>query len=495
MVSDDQYSNMSLRLHDDDTPDNSTIGSTEYLDEDSMLQSADSHKRKRDIQDDSGRNFAVDTEHTLYSDELLDYFLLRQTDEPPSIPPPMPDGWDPNRPVDDAGHTAIHWAAAVADIDTTKELISRGASIYAQNLRGMTPLMKAVSYTNNYEQDTFAEMLSILQDTINMIDQRQCTAFHHAVNVMYVREPSRIGRFYTNCLIEKARQMAGPKGVEILVNMTNIDGDTALHMAARAGSRKFIRLLIDNEAYSDIPNKRGETADTLIGPLWSQSHYGSNAVLTSSPQTGAAQNGGSGPNAADTMAQAIVPLITEKTGKLAQKINLEIKHQNEWYAKTMDILVEARNSQAAADRGLNGFPEPDDPSFMHDLQAGRLAQLSNNSTILLSEVYDQQLAEQEAARNQVSDNMDTTPPTSADLQEKLAIVKDIAEAQKEKRDLVESVVEATGQAGTSTKSAEYQKLLSLTIAEPEDQLAKVMPGVLEALEEVDEAEAVPETPK
>jgi transcription factor MBP1 len=499
MASDDQYSNMSVRLHDDDTPDNSTIGSADYLDDDTMLQSADSHKRKRDVQDDSGRHFAIDIEHTLFSDELLDYFLLRQASRS-SVRPPIPDNWDPNRPVDDAGHTALHWAAAVADVDTTKELIARGASMYARNFTGLTPLMKAVSYTNNYEHDTFEEILDILQITINLVDHNEFSAFHHAVNVLHINDTSRIGRYYMTCLVEKTEKMAGRKGVEILINMENIDGDTPLHIAARAGSKKFIRHLIQCGSYTDIPNKKGETADYWIGPLWALPREASNAGLTSSPQGDSGQNGSNLPtwsNTADAMASMVVPLIKEKTGKLVESIHAEVKSQNEWEARAMLILIEARNKHAAANRALRGFPELDDPPYIRELQAGRLAELTHNNTILLTQIARRQFAEEDLAKKQVEEIMSrpTPTPTAADLKDKLDTAKEVLEAQKERDKLVEGIVEATGQAGTSNKSAEYQKLLSLTISEPEDQLAKVMPGVLEALEEVDEAEAVPETPK
>ena len=82
-VREESYDNISSQLNDDETPDDMTVASASYMGEDDgypMSQQSTGH-RKRKADHISTPNLIEQT-HMIYSDELLDYFMLSQADEP-----------------------------------------------------------------------------------------------------------------------------------------------------------------------------------------------------------------------------------------------------------------------------------------------------------------------------------------------------------------------------------------------------------------------------
>ena len=66
-----------------------------------------SRKRKR-----QGHQDVLDQQHTMYADALLDYFILSSSEQPSlqvNQAPFPPSGFEVDRPIDDQGHTALHW--------------------------------------------------------------------------------------------------------------------------------------------------------------------------------------------------------------------------------------------------------------------------------------------------------------------------------------------------------------------------------------------------
>ena len=53
----------------------------------------------------------------------------------------LEDGTDPNRPEDETGNTAIHYAAKNMRLDVVNLLLEYQADINAQNMEGLTPFM------------------------------------------------------------------------------------------------------------------------------------------------------------------------------------------------------------------------------------------------------------------------------------------------------------------------------------------------------------------
>ncbi|KAK5746891.1 Transcription factor mbp1 [Elasticomyces elasticus] len=213
----------------------------------------------------------AERDHQLWADELLDYFMLQD----PSLDAPQGTAYPPppshaaiNRPIDEKGHTALHWAAAMGDVEVVKDLIRRGAAIDVQSLSGETPLMRAVMFTNCFDRSCMEKVGGLLVRTVNMQDWHSAgTVFHHIAGITASKKKYECARYYLDCILAKMVEILSPNDVERVLNEQNREGDTAITIAARHGARKCVRSLIGRNAAVDIMNHQGETADQLIVQL------------------------------------------------------------------------------------------------------------------------------------------------------------------------------------------------------------------------------------
>ncbi|KAK4546738.1 hypothetical protein LTR36_001470 [Oleoguttula mirabilis] len=277
-----EYEAVDTSMHDE-TPDNDTVASEsqfaeEYAD---MAQYTGSRKRRR-VEDPVSQ---ADKDHQLWADELLDYFMLQDNplDSLPN-PPAPPANANLNRPIDERGHTALHWAAAMGDLEVVKDLIRLGASIDAQSKNGETPLMRSVIFTNCHDKQCMEKLASLLIRTVNMQEWLGgSTVFHHIAGITQSKKKYECARYYMDCILNKMAEVLSPDQIERIINEPDGNGDTAITIAARNGARKCVRSLIGRNAAVDVANGRGETADQLIVQLNHRRQERNRGALSSSP--------------------------------------------------------------------------------------------------------------------------------------------------------------------------------------------------------------------
>ncbi|KAL8948456.1 MAG: hypothetical protein Q9222_005364, partial [Ikaeria aurantiellina] len=261
-MSEDHYDGISAQLNDDDSIVPSEIGSESYPGEDDIMsrQQAASRKRKR------GPEVSYkEQQHTLYADNLLDYFMLSESDRFYRLEPPQPpEGFEVNRPIDDQGHTALHWGAAMGDIDTIRMFISRRARIAIPNIRGETPLIRAVLFTNNYEKETMPKLVDILLDTIMERDRYGATVLHHVAMTTKSSSRKKSARYYLNVLLTKLSDILSPQDFARFLEVRDNNGDTAVHIVARHNARKCVRIFLGRGVNVEIPNNNHETAAEIM---------------------------------------------------------------------------------------------------------------------------------------------------------------------------------------------------------------------------------------
>ncbi|KAF2238040.1 apses-domain-containing protein [Viridothelium virens] len=348
-----------------DTPDNETIASESMMGEDEMGQYTGSRKRKR------GADFPdvmslQDQQHQLWADELLDYFMLHESDNSFRAPPEPPMNIDVNRHIDEKGHTALHWAAAMGDIGVVKDLIQRGARTMQAAHNGDTPLMRAVMFTNNYDRQSMDKLFRLLQDTVGQTDWYGSTVFHHIAATTQSKSKFRCARYYLETIVNRLFDTCAPHEIERLLNMQDNGGDTAMHLCARHGAGKCLRSLLGRNAAVDIQNHSGRTGDDEIqllngrrqnrrqlssspfqnytdgigGPSTLNGNTNDIIVangistLSSFPTTNALMNSLPSPQtqhrceAALTLSQQLPHLLLSKTEKLAQQLDAEVTERD-----------------------------------------------------------------------------------------------------------------------------------------------------------------------
>ncbi|KAI1183051.1 ANK-repeat protein MBP1 [Nemania serpens] len=468
----EEFEPASQPVNDDEIPDNVTVTSVSYMAEDDrhdLSHFATGHrKRNRDetIQD------LTEQQHSVYGDELLDYFLLSRQEEPTFRPEPPPN-FLPDWFIDSERHTALHWASAMGDVDVIKQLRRFGASLGAQNIRGETPFMRSVNFTNCYEKQTFPAVMKELFETIHIRDDAGCTVIHHAAIMKSGRVQSQsCSRYYLDNILNMLQETHDANTVHHLINMQDNNGNTALHLAAKAKARKCVRALLGRGAASDIPNLEGVRADELIKELNatrnmrerapqrssspfapdSQRHVSFRDALADSVTKLAVSYNS---EAAGTVQNRITPLVLEKFQSLARN------YEDEWNEK-IDAENEARRLLANAQNDLSAVRQhiadleasletPEEAAkAVHDSEVAQeqvLSLLANQSRYHVQASVEQSLALMNGDQGEDSYEI------------RLGLAHELNELVHRQRQAEQDYVNALGHSGTGEKIDKYRRLL------------------------------------
>ncbi|KAI7829515.1 hypothetical protein BC939DRAFT_420304 [Gamsiella multidivaricata] len=196
-----------------------------------------------------------------YRTILMSIFLNDDQEQIPDLltnPIPPPD-LDINLVIDDQGHTALHWAAALARISVLDLLVQKQADIRRVNYNGESALVRAVLVTNNFDKQSFPHVLSLLHSAVPLVDRKNRTLLHHIAVTAGIRGRETSSRYYMECLFEWIARHGGD--FASIVDVQDKNGDTALTIAARVGDRYLAKMLMDVGANREIENKVGLKAE------------------------------------------------------------------------------------------------------------------------------------------------------------------------------------------------------------------------------------------
>lgn len=514
-----------------ETPDDVTLVSEALDDYDQSQYTGGDHKRRR-VQNIMSQ---ADREHQLWAEELLDYFMLQDNpdDELPVAPLP-PDSADLNRPIDDKGHTALHWAAAMGDIEVVKDLIRKGAAIDVPSENGETPLMRAVLFTNNYDRQNMDKLAGLLIRTVNMQSWFGSTVFHHIAGITQRKSKYQCARYYIDCILNKMANILSPDGIERILNLQDHNGDTAITIAARNGARKCVRSLIGRHADVSIPNNHGETADSLIvqlnrrrqerngnGRQFSSSPFQTDGNNTSAMVGGSVQlNGLHASFALDPMlsqnimngisqsmdslssdvykseaalalTSAIMPALSNKSQALAMTLESEIAEkeaekteaESVVIARAQEIELLRRQCSELSEKDAAESKEQDDSRLQAELE-----ELIQECEDLTREEEDGILTElikreEEAQGDPPADDL-LVDDEEEQVNEKMALARELHDLVQQRGSLIKVIVQALSVAGFGDKQAEYRRLITGALGVQEEDVESLLPEIVNELEDV-----------
>jgi transcription factor MBP1 len=479
--------------------------------------STGSRKRKRGVDQMS----LQDSQHQMWADALLDYFMLLDSDEGFLNPPEPPQSVNLDRPIDEKGHSAMHWAAAMGDIEVVKELISRGGRTDCLSNNLETPLMRAVMFTNNFDKNMMPSMIRIFSHTVPRTDWFGSTVFHHIAATTSSSNKFICARYYLDCIINKLSETWISEEITRLLNVQDQNGDTAIMIAARNGARKCVRSLLGRNVSVDIPNKTGETADDLIRELNQRRRmHGRPRQASSSPfapPLDQRMNGNGngheivGPTSlgslpfprlsvrdaheyrsqtASHLMTKVAPTLLEKCEELAAAYEAELQEKEaesldaERVVKKRQAELEAIKKQVAELGGLSSGLNIDlgDDEAEHE-QEEELRRLVEEAESLLE-------IEQKAELGRLCAS--TTQPNASkspvDVNETKRLVLLLHRAQMERQELVQEVVGNLSVAGMGEKQGLYKSLIAKALGEREDDIESMLPDILRELEEAETQE-------
>lgn len=503
-----EHYDINTGFDEDESIEQATLESSSMIADEDMISMSQngpysSRKRKRGINEVAAMSLS-EQEHILYGDQLLDYFMtVGDAPEATRIPPPQPPAnFQVDRPIDDSGNTALHWACAMGDLEIVKDLLRRGADMKALSIHEETPLVRAVLFTNNYEKRTFPALLDLLLDTISFRDWFGATLFHHIAQTTKSKGKWKSSRYYCEVALEKLRTTFSPEEVDLLLSCQDSVGDTAVLVAARNGVFRLVDLLLSRcPRAGDLVNKRGETASSImqrahlaerdIPPPPSSITMGNDhidgevgAPTSLEPQSVTLQHESS-PATAQLLSR-IGAIMAEASRKLASSYGAAKPNQKDSddVANPEALYEQLEQDRQKIRRQYDALAAKEAAEESSDVQLGRYEQMRDKYESLLEQIQRARLKERLAS---------TPVPTqtavvgsSSTEQDKLLTTFQLARAlcseQKIRRAAVKELAQQRADAGVSTKFDVHRKLVALATGLKEEELDPMAAELAETLE-------------
>ncbi|GAA5866413.1 hypothetical protein JCM3774_004673 [Rhodotorula dairenensis] len=458
-----------------------------------------------------------------YARMILDYFVSESTQVPPFLLQPPAD-FDPNVVIDDDGHTALHWACAMGRIRIVNLLLKAGADIFRANSMGQTALMRSVMFTNNYDLRKFPELFELLHRSTINIDRNDRTVFHYIVDIALQKNKTQAARYYMEVVLHRLAEY--PEEVADILNFQDEEGETALTLAARARSKRLVKLLLDHGADPKIPNRDGKSAeDYILEDERFREQDITNVPVNGTPGGGAV-NGVAGSAGANGMAGAsaayvgAVPsrLHTSETGqKVASKVIPEVASLLETLATSFDAeladqdreLVQADATIASLQTEIaeahRAAQQLEQRAQQVDALAAERAEREEALEAKMGKrfrlgwekwVRDEDQREQdyeraggatgfsEGEQPDLEEYRKLVAHPPADATDRAEALRErIAESQAERKRLFARIVEQQAAAGTGTKLAQYRQLVALGCGVPLDQVDAAIDALVSEMDQ------------
>ncbi|KAJ5626210.1 KilA N-terminal/APSES-type HTH DNA-binding [Penicillium lagena] len=498
----DHY-DMSAQFDDNESIERATIDSSSMVADEDMLQMSQhgghSRKRKRGMNEETAMSIS-EQEHIIYGDQLLDYFMtVGDAPEATRIPPPEPPAqFQVDRPIDDSGNTALHWACAMGDLEIVQDLLRRGADVKALSVHEETPLVRAVLFTNNYEKRTFPALLDLLLDTVSFRDWFGATLFHHIAETTRSKGKWKSSRYYCEVLLDKLSRTISQDEIDLLLSCQDSNGDTAALVAARNGAFRLVNMLLMHCPRSgDMVNKKGETASSIT----QRSHNPEHDIMPAPSSVTMANeqlDGDTGgieasdhPTIAPLPDNSVTSDLLSKIGAIMAEANKKltitygnskINHQDSDDVANPEALYEQLESdrqkiqkQVAALAAKEAEYEPSDS------QVGRYEKLRANYESLLEQLQHAKLSKL-LTTGAPRDSEVASSPSPSDLMARYKLARQLCNAQKARHEAVRALAQQTADAGVSTKFDVHRKLVALATGLKEEELDPMAAELAETLE-------------
>ncbi|KAL1964181.1 hypothetical protein VTN77DRAFT_7269 [Rasamsonia byssochlamydoides] len=488
---------------EDESIEQTTLESSSMMAEEDMVpmsqHSNHSRKRKRGMNDVTAMSIS-EQEHILYGDQLLDYFMtVGDAPEAARIQPPVPPAnFQVDRPIDDSGNTALHWASAMGDLEIVRDLLRRGANVNALSVHEETPLVRAVLFTNNYEKRTMPALVNLLQENLTFRDWFGATVFHHLAETTRSKGKWKSARYYCEVLLQKFRDTYPQDDLERLLCCQDSNGDTPALVAARNGNFRLVSLLLLHcpEA-GNLVNKKGETAAGIMEQR-NQENFIPNPPSSVTHGNDRPDGELLGPNDSDNPLNAhsnsspgssvllakIGALMDDAYRKLTQAYgNAKIGQQGD--GESPEALYEQLESdRQAIQKETLMLSSKENEKEPLETQMARYEKIRQHCESFIEQIQQTRLSERFTAASSavVQSPPRSTPPSSEELIKLYQLARDLSLAQKTRRAAVTNLIQQKADAGVSTKLDMHRKLVALATGLKEEELDPMSAELAETLE-------------
>ncbi|GEQ69077.1 hypothetical protein JCM33374_g2748 [Metschnikowia sp. JCM 33374] len=236
--------------------------------------SQEEHTRDSDTSisstDPKAANVSLDEDNS-HVTQLLRFFSEDNAPIPYFLYNPPPD-FNINEPIDDEGHSTLHWAASIGNLTLVHLLLSKGANPLAVSNFGLNPLSKCIAFNNCFDLKNFPHIVDALEMCLINTDINGRTPLHYLCQFSKVASKLPALSYYIDIIFERLRVMSrnSGTGVDLIKNVIDhqdVNGDTCLHLAARVGCTQLVKFFLNNGARDDLLDLNNQTAKALIMQL------------------------------------------------------------------------------------------------------------------------------------------------------------------------------------------------------------------------------------
>ncbi|KAM9903507.1 hypothetical protein OXX79_003302 [Metschnikowia pulcherrima] len=203
-----------------------------------------------------------------YVSQIVRFFSEESAPIPYFLYNPPPD-FNIDEAIDNEGHSTLHWAVSLGNLNLVHLLLSKHANPLVVNHSGQNPLSKSISFNNCYDMKNFPHIVDALEVCLINTDVNGRTPLHYLCISSKLRQKLPALTYYASVIIQKLRLMArsSDTGVDLFRNVIDhqdVNGDTCLHLAARAGCTHLVKILIEIGARDDLHDLTNHTARQLV---------------------------------------------------------------------------------------------------------------------------------------------------------------------------------------------------------------------------------------
>jgi transcription factor MBP1 len=500
-----QYEMAAPPFEEDESMEQTTLESSSMMAEEDMVpmsqHSTHSRKRKRGVNEATAMTVS-EQEHILYGDQLLDYFMtVGDAPEAARIQPPVPPAnFQVDRPIDDSGNTALHWASAMGDLDIVRDLLRRGANVNALSVHEETPLVRAVLFTNNYEKRTMPTMVNLLQENLAFRDWFGATVFHHLAETTRSKGKWKSARYYCDVLLQKFRDTFPKDDLNQLLCCQDSNGDTPALVAARNGNFRLVTLLLLHcPDAGNLVNKKGETAvgfmdqnsqDHLIPNPPSSVTHGNDrpdGELLGVNDAEHPLDGQANPSpGSSVLLSKIGALMDDAHRKLTQAYgNAKVGQQGaDDGAKPQALYEQLESDRQAIQKESFMLSSKEDEGEPFEMQMARYEKLRQRCESYVEQIQQTRLSERIVAASSevVHGPPRSNPPSQEELVKLYQLARELSSAQKTRRAAASNLIQQKADAGVSTKLDTHRKLVALATGLKEEELDPMAAELAETLE-------------
>lgn len=193
---------------------------------------------------------------------------------------------NPNFIIDEEGNTALHWAAAQGNIALAKYLIEElKTDPFKCNNKGMNCLSKALFFDNNFKNNIFSGLLTLLANCLVVQDMNGKLPLHYIIELCSSKVKNiNVSLYYLDLIIkflsiefdvpyskdEKTGQMHYSKRsfIKMALNCQDINGNTPLHLAAMNANFDIYNIFITLGGHPATQNNLNQSPYHIL-----QGHY------------------------------------------------------------------------------------------------------------------------------------------------------------------------------------------------------------------------------